>query len=105
MAAEENPANSPMTARAPKNCQTLADSPINAVKKAMAKLERNSDSLRPCRSATRPQIGDATAEPGDVEPVMTPDQTATPRADSTPSSGSISGMIGLRKLIAAVMTN
>ena len=105
MAAEENPANNPITARAPKNHQTLVASPISAVNTAIAKLDRNNDSLRPCLSATRPQIGEAKAATNDVEPVMMPDQTSTPASVSTPSRGSMSGMIGLRKLIAAVMTN
>ena len=105
MAAEENPANAPITARAPKNHQTLVASPISAVNTAIAKLERSSDSFRPCLSATRPQIGEANAATNDVEPVMTPDQRSTPSVLVTPSCGNISGMIGLRKLIAAVMTN
>ncbi len=94
-----------MIALAPKNCQTFVESPISPVNTAMAKLERSSESLRPCRSATRPQIGEAKAATKDVEPVMMPDQMSIPFTDSTPSCGSISGMIGLRKLIPAVMTN
>ncbi len=94
-----------MTALAPKNCQTLVDSPISPVNTAIAKLERSSDNLRPWRSATRPQTGEAKAATKDVEPVMMPDQISMPFADPTPSCGSIRGMIGLRKLIPAVITN
>jgi hypothetical protein len=76
-----------------------------AVNTAIAKLERKRDSLRPYLSATRPHIGEAKAATNDVAPVMMPDQTSTPSIVSTPSCGSMSGMIGLRKFIAAVMTN
>ena len=105
MAEEENPAKAPITARAPKNHQTSVASPISPVNRAIAKLDRSSDSLRPCLSAIRPQIGAAKAATKEVDPVMTPDQIPTPSIVSTPSCGSISGMIGLRKLIDAVMMN
>src|SRR6185437_6074930 len=79
--------------------------PIRPVNTAIAKLERSSDSLRPCRSATRPQTGEAKAATKEVAPPMTPAQMSTPSTVVTPSSGRISGMMGLRKLIEAVITN
>ena len=74
-----------MTALAPRNRQTSVDSPISPVNSAMAKLERGSDNLRPWRSATRPQTGEAKAVSKDVEPVVTPDQISMPFVDLTPS--------------------
>jgi hypothetical protein len=105
MADVENPANSPIAARAPKNHQTSVASPISPVKAAMKKLDRTNASLRPCLSATLPHQGEAKAAKKEVEPVIRPDQMSMPSMEWTPSSGSISGMIGDRKLIAPVMTN
>ncbi len=79
--------------------------PINTVNRAMAKLERSSETLRPYRSATRPQTGEAKAATNEVAPVMMPDHQNTPVSEVTPSWGSISGMIGVRKLMAPVMTS
>src|ERR1051326_2372946 len=97
MAEVENPANMPISARAAKNCQTLVDSPMNAVKKAIAQLERSNDNLRPRRSAMRPQIGEAKAATNEVEPVMAPLQMSTPCSVVTPRPGSIRGTMGERK--------
>src|ERR1700683_3766581 len=105
MAEVENPANMPITARAMKNCQTLVDNPITAVKIAMAQLDRNSDNFRPRRSAIRPHTGDAKAATKDVEPVIAPLQISTPWADVTPRPGNISGTIGLRKANDPVISN
>src|SRR5215469_3009146 len=91
--------------RAAKNCQTLSDSPISTVKKPIARLERTSINLRPCRSATRPQIGEAKAATNEVTPDRTPAQMSIAPADCTPSSGKNSGMIGVSIENAMVMTN
>ena len=71
----------------------------------MAKLERISISLRPCRSATRPHSGEAKAATNDVEPLRMPAHMSIAASVCTPSSGRNSGMIGVRKLNAIVMTN
>jgi hypothetical protein len=44
---EENPANTPINARAAKNCQTFSAMPMKAVNTAIAQLERSSMGLRP----------------------------------------------------------
>src|SRR6185312_14717769 len=94
----ENPANMPIRARAAKNCQTLLDRPMTAVKTAIAQLERNRDILRPCRSAILPQTGEAKAATNEVAPVIAPLQISTPWIVVTPRPGSMSGTMGLRKL-------
>src|ERR1700749_1449755 len=72
MAALENPANTPISARNAKNCQTFAATPISAVNTPIARLERTSISLRPRRAATRPHTGDAKAATKDVTPLRMP---------------------------------
>ena len=47
IAVEEKPANTPISARAAKNCQTFCERPMNAVNTAIAQLERISIGLRP----------------------------------------------------------
>jgi len=86
IAALENPANTPISARNAKNCQTFAATPISAVKTPMARLERNSISLRPRRSATRPHTGEANAATKEVTPLRMPAHRSTALAVSTPSS-------------------
>ena len=102
---EEKPANTPISARAAKNCQTFSDMPISAVKNAIAQLERISIGLRPCRSASRPHSGEANAATNEVEPFRMPDHRSMPASVVTPRSGRNSGMIGLRKLNDMVMMN
>ena len=105
MAALENPANTPISARKAKNCQTSPATPISAVNRAIAKLERISISLRPCWSLSRPQIGEANAATNEVVPERTPAQMSIAAALSTPSCGRNSGMIGVSAEFAIVLTN
>jgi hypothetical protein len=105
MAEVEKPANIPIRARAAKNCHTLLDKPMAAVKIAIAQLERSKDSLRPRLSAIRPQIGEANAATNDVDPVMMPLQISMPCTEETPRPGSMSGTIGLRKPNEPVIRN
>ena len=105
MAALENPANTPISARHPKNCQTLPEAPISAVNSPIARLERISINLRPCRSATCPQIGEAKAATSEVMPLRTPAQMSIAASLSTPSTGRNSGMIGVSIENAPVITN
>src|ERR1051325_502393 len=104
MAALENPAKTPIRARKAKNCQTLSAAPISAVNRPIARLERSSINLRPCRSATVPHKGDAKAATKEVTPFRIPAQTAIDEALSTPSTGKNSGMIGVSIEKAIVIT-
>ncbi len=68
-------------------------------------LERSSINLRPWRSATRPQTGEAKAAMNEVTPLRTPAHRSTAPGELTPSSGRKSGMIGLSIENAIVITN
>ena len=95
----------PISIRAPKNCQTFADTPIRMVKNPIARLDRSSINFRPCVSATRPHTGEAKAATNEVMPERMPAQMSIPAVEWTPSSGRNSGMIGVSIENAIVMTN
>ena len=73
----------------------MTATPISAVKMPIAMLERISITLRPCRSDSRPQIGEVKAATNDVLPPRMPAQIAISLVLVTPSSGRNSGMIGV----------
>jgi hypothetical protein len=72
--AAENPANTPISARAPSSCHTSITTPISTVHTEIANAERSTISLRPYRSAIRPQIGEANAATNEATDPSTPDQ-------------------------------
>src|SRR4051794_35432385 len=71
----------------------------------IAMLERISITLRPCRSDSRPQIGEVKAATNDVLPPRMPAQIAISLVLVTPSSGRNSGMIGVSTEFATAVTN
>lgn len=66
---------------------------------------RSSINLRPCVSDSRPQIGAANAATKDVVPPRMPAHKLIAAGLRTPSSGSISGMIGTSSECATPVTS
>ena len=80
-----NPPNNPSSARSSKNCQIFCASPISTMTIAMPSAERSSMILRPLRSASPPQNGEATAEKRKVMLKTSPDHILRAAWPVTPS--------------------
>jgi hypothetical protein len=86
MAITEKPAKIPWTSRATKSWVTEVTSPMAAMVTMKPASDRTIMSLRPTRSASRPQSGPSSpARPG-VTAMSTPDHTAISAGLVTPSS-------------------
>src|SRR5262250_3717119 len=86
MAITEKPANTPWRRRATRSCVMEVTRPMAAMVTMKPASERTIISLRPTRSARRPQSGPSSpASPG-VTAMRRPDHTATSEGLLTPSS-------------------
>ena len=94
-----------MSRRKANICQTLCAKPINPVNTAMPMAERSTISLRPYRSAMRPQTGAAKAPTNDVTAARIPDHKSIARGSRTPTWGRNSGMIGARMVKDRLITS
>ena len=79
------PAKRPCTKRAAKNCSTEVTMPMSAMMITNPPSERMIISLRPKRSASRPNHGPSRPDTAGVTAAHSPAHMATRRGSSTPS--------------------
>ncbi len=80
------PVNTPCRMRSARNCSTFCTSPIRAMIRPPISIERSTISLRPCRSASAPQMGLKIASETPVLVTSAPDQKTTALSGLTPIS-------------------
>src|SRR5881296_658538 len=96
MAIGEKPAKSPCRMRVTRSCSTEVTTPITAMITVKPASDRISISLRPKRSASRPNTGASSPEMNGVTAASRPDQSAIRAGSVTPSSRTYSGRKGLK---------
>ena len=95
-----NPPNKPSSARSARNCQILLAKPISTITMDIPSAERSSMILRPLRSASPPQKGDAIAENKKVILKTIPDHMFSALWPVTPRCSTYKGRKGITRLNA-----